>query len=420
MVAAKSRALKNYPTLAHRLLPAHTLMNAKALCAIVVPIVAVGGFCLRPQSQTAVNSPSLSKAAIVALAAASAMSSHNEVLAEATRTESVNSEVVEIQTAIHQGRIKAEFKANGRETLNATLSNGGTTPLKVRAEVGLVLESGRNAIVVVRPLEVEIEAGKTAEATFLTAATRSSNHVEELIYQITANHVPRIELFLTYIQEHLELSPAAIQTAILALNENLPLSSVAKFTAAGSELKSRFNTDAFRVETHDIITGLVALRDMGVSDAAVAMTVDPQLRIEAMIEPLCRPVAMNYYGITPENEWSFWRNELLSGEPSTRHYALYGIARFYPEIAVEMLPKWARETKTSSVFRLAALQALAETQKPEAVAILNLLAEELGRETELGRAAAGAALALDQRLAQIASVRSSTVAFRASSAVTRF
>jgi hypothetical protein len=304
--------------------------------------------------------------------------------------------------------------------LSVTFSNAGAKPLKVRAEVGLVLESGKNAVVLVRPLEVEIEAGKTAGETFLTAAARSSNRVEELSYQVTAKHVPRIELFLTYVQDHLELSPAAIQTAILALNENLPLRSVAKFTAAGSELKSRFNTDAFHVETHDIITALAALRDMGVNDAAIAMTVDPQLRIEAMIEPLCRPVAMNYYGITPENEWNFWRNELLSGEPSTRHYALYGIARFYPEIAVEMLPKWARETKTSPVFRIAALQALAETQKPEAVAILNVLAEVLGHETELGRAAAGAALALDQRLAQIASARSSNVAFRASSAVTRF
>ena len=348
------------------------------------------------------------------------MSSHDEVVVEAPEIETVTAEIVDIQTAIQQNRIRAEFRGNGRESLSGTLSNTDAKPLKVRSEVGLVLESGKNAVVLVRPLEVEVEAGKSTEATFLTAAIRSSNRVEELSYQVTANHVPRIELFLTYVQDHLELSPAAIQTAILALNENLPLRSVAKFTAAGSELKSRFNTDAFRVETHDIVTALTALRDMGVSDAAIAMTVDPQLRIEAMIEPLCRPVAMNYYGITPENEWNFWRDELLSGEPSTRHYALYGIARFYPEIAVEMLPKWACEAKTSPVLRLAALQALAETQKPEAVAILNVLVEVLGRETELGRAAAGAALALDQRLAQIASVRSSTVAFRASSAVTRF
>jgi hypothetical protein len=395
-------------------------MIAKALGAVVFPIVAVGGFCLWSKSRTAVDSPSLPKAAIVALAAASAMSSHDEVVADEPEIESVTPEIVDVQTAIQQNRIKAEFKGNGRESLSGTFSNAGAKPLKVRAEVGLVLESGQNAVVLVRPLEVEIEAGKTAGTTFLTAATRSTNHVEELSYQVTAKHVPRIELFLTYVQDHLELSPAAIQTAILALNENLPLRSVAKFTAAGSELKSRFNTDAFRVETHDIITALAALRDMGVHDAAIAMTVDPQLRIEAMIEPLCRPVAMNYYGITPENEWNFWRDELLSGEPSTRHYALYGIARFYPEIAVEMLPKWACETKTSPVFRLAALQALAETQKPEAVAVLNVLAEVLGHETELGRAAAGAALALDQRLAQIASGRSSTVAFRASSAVTRF
>jgi len=395
-------------------------MNAKALGAVVVPLVAVGGFCLWSKSRAAVDSPSLPKAAIIALAAASAMSSHDEVVVEAPEIETVTAEIVDIQTAIQQNRIRAEFRGNGRESLSGTLSNTDAKPLKVRSEVGLVLESGKNAVVLVRPLEVEVEAGKSTGATFLTAAIRSSNRVEELSYQVTANHVPRIELFLTYVQDHLELSPAAIQTAILALNENLPLRSVAKFTAAGSELKSRFNTDAFRVETHDIVTALTALRDMGVSDAAIAMTVDPQLRIEAMIEPLCRPVAMNYYGITPENEWNFWRDELLSGEPSTRHYALYGIARFYPEIAVEMLPKWACEAKTSPVLRLAALQALAETQKPEAVAILNVLVEVLGRETELGRAAAGAALALDQRLAQIASVRSSTVAFRASSAVTRF
>jgi hypothetical protein len=395
-------------------------MNAKALCALIVSIIAVTAFCLWSQSRKAVDSPSLSKAAIIALAAVSATSLHNDVTAESANSEYATPEIVDLQTAIKQNRVQAELKGNGREILHGTISGSAKTALRLQADVGLVLESGRNAIVIVRPLEIQVEPGKTVEASFQTAAIRSSNQVEELTYQLTYNHVPRIELFLTYIQDHLELSPGAIQTAILALNENLPLRSVAKFTAAGSELKSRFNTDAFRVETYDIVSALAALREMGVGDAAIAMTVDPQLRIEAMIEPLCRPIAMNYYGITPESEWSFWRNELLSGEPSTRHYALYGIARFYPEIAIEMLPKWALESQTSPVFRIAALQALAETQRPEAVVTLNMLAVELGRETELGRAATGAALALDQRLAQIASVRSSTVAFRASSTVTRF
>ncbi len=360
----------------------------------------------------------MAQAAVVALAAVSAMSSHDSgapapVLAGPA-------EAVDLQAAIEQGRIKAVFNGNGRDAVRATLSNPGTTTLQARVEVGLVFESGRNAVVVTRPTEVEIEAGKSAQATFQTAATRSGNSFGGAPYVITYNHVPRIETLLTYAQDHLELSPGAIQTAILAVNENLPLNSVAKFTSGTSELESRFNTDAFRVETYDIITALGALREMGIADSSVAMTLNPQLRIEAMIEPLSRPAAMRYYGISGSDEWSYWKTELLSGEPATRHYALYGIARFYPDVAIDMLPKWALETKTNSVFRIAALQALAETQRPEAVTILNRLAEDLGRETELGRAARGAALALDQRLSQLATVKNAAVAFRNSPVLTQF
>ena len=385
----------------------------------MAPVVAAGGFFVWSHSGgTAFQSPSMAQVAVVALAAASALSSHDGAVAPLAENAPV--EPVDLQSAIEQGRIKAEFSGNGREAMRATLSNNTKSILQARAETGLVFESGRNAVVVVRPTEVEIEPGKTVQATFQTAATRSSNKVGNAAYVITYNHVPRVEPLLAYAQEHLELSPGAIQTALLALNENLPLSSVAKFTSAANELESRFNTDGFRVETYDIITALAALREMGVRDLALAMTVDPQLRIEAMIEPLCRPAAMRYFGIASENEWAYWKTELLSGEPATRHYALYGIARFYPDIAIDMLPKWALETKTNSVFRLAALQALAETQRPEAVNILNRLAENLGRETELGRAARGAALALDQRLSQLASAKNTAVAFRASPVLTQF
>ena len=394
-------------------------MNAKALAVVLTPVIAAGGYWLWPQStQPALQSPSMAQAAIVALAAVSALSSHDGTAA--APVPSGPAEAVDLQAAIEQGRIKAEFNGNGREAIRATLSNTTNVTLQARAEVGLVFESGRNAVVVARPTEIEIEPGKTVQATFQTAATRSGNKVGNASYVITYNHVPRVELLLTHVQDHLELSPGAIQTAILALNENLPLSSVAKFTSGTSELESRFNTDAFRVDTYDIITALGALREMGVGDSSVAMTLDPQLRIEAMIEPLCRPAAMRYYGITGENEWAYWKTELLSGEPATRHYALYGIARFYPDIAMDMLPKWALETKTNAVFRLSALQALADTQRPEAVGILNRLSDNLGRETELGRAARGAAMALDQRLSQLANVKNAAIAFRASPVLTQF
>jgi hypothetical protein len=137
------------------------------------------------------------------------------------------------------------------------------------------------------------------------------------------------------------------------------------------------------------------------------------LKIEGMIDPACRTAAMRYYGITAEKEWDYWKKELLEGDPSTRHYALYGIARFYPAVAVEMLPKWAREKRTTQLFRLTALQALGETQRPEALPLLSDLVNELGRNTELGRAALQAAQLLDTSLRKVTD-KTPTVAFRSS------
>ena len=119
-----------------------------------------------------------------------------------------------------------------------------------------------------------------------------------------------------------------------------------------------------------------------------------------MIDPRARPVAMRYYGLTAETDWEYWKNELATGDPATRHYALYGIARYYPDIALDMLPKWAREVRTSSILRLSAIQALADTQRAEALTILRQLTAELGRYTALGRAAASTAQHLDAHLAK--------------------
>jgi hypothetical protein len=219
-----------------------------------------------------------------------------------------------------------------------------------------------------------------------------------------------VDGFLQWASERDEISSAAMQTAILALTENLPLSAFAKFAPLNGTA-SQHNTDAFRVETGDLLAALTALRESGAKMETLALTVDPQLRIEAMIEPLSREAAKRFYGISEEHEWDFWKHELLDGNPSTRHYALFGIARFYPDVAIEMLPKWAREAQTHPVYRLAAVQALADTQRAEALPILRQIATEVGRETELGKVATQSAAFLDRRLTELAN-RSQVVAFR--------
>lgn len=339
------------------------------------------------------------------------MASAGNTRPEAAKQENGAPEKLDLQKAIDAKRISGEFIGNGRERMKGLLTSLSNAPITVRVPAGQVFESDHNRVVVTRTAEMEIGAGKTREVSIQTAATRSSNVISDVPYEISYLNVPRIEPLLQLAQNRPELTAPTMQTAILALTENLPLSAVAKFTLASTPLPSRFNTDPFRAETVDIITALATLRELRFKDESLAITIDPQLRIEAMIDPAARPIAMQYYEIDPEREWDFWRNELLNGEPTTRHYALYGIARFYPDVALQMLPRWARETRTNPVYRLSAVQALADTQRGEALVELRKLTEELGRTTELGKAASRAGDYLDYRLNQIAAMRSS-VAFR--------
>jgi hypothetical protein len=269
----------------------------------------------------------------------------------------------------------------------------------VRIDAGLCFSSGANRVVNMYPENVVLTPASCVELNLATLAPCSSNRLGEEAYQLANADLPTLASLaplLEFAQAHREISLPALQTAALALTENLPLSAVAKFTSATGEFKSRFDTDAFRVDPIDLISALSVIR---------------QLKIESMIHPLSRAAAMRYYGIGEAAEWDFWKTELLSGASATKHYALFGIARYFPDVALEMLPRWAREIRTPMVFRVSALQALADTQRPEAVPILLELKQELAMDAELGPAAAGAALYLEQRIKATQPSRS-VIAFR--------
>lgn len=391
-------------------------MKVQAAAAIIAPVLAISAPFLWPKVVNVrsawLDTTPTSIAATEKPAAPAPSAEPLATLEKGTAPAAeLRAQFSDLHPTVEQGLVGVDLRGNGRDWVRAKLHNLSPKPLKVKVDVGQMLEAGFNTVVVVRPAFAEVAAGGHADMLIDTAAVRSANKTTEQPYRLTYGRLPKLDSFLTFTQGRADISLSAIQTAVLALTENLPLSAVCKFPTVANEIKSRFNTDAFRVETGDIISALAALRDAGVPDGSVVMTIDPQLKIEGMIDPACRAIAMRYYGVNTEAEWTYWRDELLKGDPSTRHYALYGIARFYPDTAIEMLPKWARETRTSAVFRLAAVQALAETQRADALPILRKLADELGLKTELGRAAAGAAEYLESRLAD-AAVRQPTVAFR--------
>ncbi len=326
----------------------------------------------------------------------------------------VEFEETDLLAAVQQGIVQATLRGNGRERMTVQLRNNSPTPLRVAVTLGQLLEGGRSRVVVTRAVSAELMPARTVELKLVTAALHSSNLVGDAPYKLSYHNADRVQGFLKWATEADGLSAPAMQTAVLAITENLPLTALAKFAA---HKPGEHNTDAFRAETADLIAALNALRDCGAKIETFAIASDPQLRIESMIEPLSREAAKRYYGITEGMEWDFWKRELLEGSPSTRHYALFGIARFYPEVALDMLPKWAREPNTHPVYRMAAVQALADTQRPEALPILRTLAGELGATTDLGKAATQSAVYLDKRLTELAA-RPQVIAFRDKSRVT--
>lgn len=381
-------------------------MKLNPLWAVLAPITAAGVVCLWPVAEDGAAQKTEPSPQTTSL-------SETPAIAEAAQPAEPARDV-EMAMALEEKSVTAEIRGNGRDRIRISLTNTGAGPLKVTVRAGQLFENERNVMVAVHPADVTVPPRETKEVAVQAAATKSTNTMAELPYQLGYGMLPRVQSLLSHIQNRPELTAGTIQTAILALTDNLSLSAVAKFTLASAPIPSRFNTDPFRVETFEIMSALGLLREIGISDTTVVMTVDPQLKIEAMIDPMARAMAMRYYSIRTEQEWDFWRTELLNGEPATRHYALFGIARFYPAIALEMLPRWAREKRTNPVYRLSAVQALADTQRTEALPILRTLTTELGANTELGRAANGAADYLDYRLAQIVTNRPA-VAFRASS-----
>lgn len=306
----------------------------------------------------------------------------------------------ELLPAIEAGWIQVGFRGDGVELLFGKFRNELAEPLELIIPEGLVLETPESSeiqgqIILVRRATIVLEAGQEVDERLYCAATNSGNRHGDYVFQPTSTRLPLVEPVLNHLRVNPAFSHGAIQTAVLSVTENLPMGFFAKFTLASETPPSLQEAGDFRVDVRDLIAALQLLRDAGVPEDQLALAVDPQLKIEAMCDRLTHAQAMKYYGITKGQEWEFWHNELLKGDPSTRHYALYGIARYFPDVAVDMMPKWARSERLNSVFRISSIIAIAETRRPEALSVLAQLNYEFSSAPEMRRATEEAARYLE-------------------------
>ena len=308
---------------------------------------------------------------------------------------------ISLGDALGRRWIEATYRGNGRDEIRATLVNRSARPLRVGFAAGLVFESQDLAaqVIVPRDATVDLPADVGARQTvrLVTAATRTRNRVADAPFAPSETVLTALDPLLAQVRRCPEAARETVATAVLLVAENPPLGAFARFGLLTGEPPAGRYPEHLKVATADLLAAMTLVRNAGIPRATLAAANEPQLRIEAMIDPLAHAAALRFWNLAPEKEWTYWKDELLHGDASTRHYALYGIGRYFPDVALQMLPDWARDRRVNVLFRQSAIQALAETRRPEAISVLQQLANDLGPNTELGVSARRATMYLENR-----------------------
>ena len=280
----------------------------------------------------------------------------------------------------------AQYSGNGRERLRVTINNKDAKPYSLDLAAGTEFDSIHSKVVLLAPVKLEVSAGSNKQSDLNCAAVSVTNEIGETAFTKSETPNTRVAPLISLLAKRTDVPFKVAQTAVLALADHAPADVFAKFKRLNSDTSLRYDPIAFKVDNSELVSALSLLREAGV-DTNLPLAGDPQVKIETLLDDQSHTSAMTYYGITPEMQWSFWKYELLAGPPSLRHYALYGIARYYPDVALAMLPRWAREKRLDPIYRLSAIRALALTLRPEAIPVLKQLQQDLGSELELAQAA---------------------------------
>jgi hypothetical protein len=276
---------------------------------------------------------------------------------------------------------------DGSPLLKANAVNATDAPLSWSFAAGTLFSNGTGQVVLLRDVSGSVPAKGQAESTLPVAATNTSKGQLTGAFTRLAGSISALEPLLKIIAGNKSLSPGAMQTAVLAICQNVSLDAISS-VPTNLRPPSLENNDPlpFRESTPDIMSAFILLQEAGLDTRKMAMTGDPEFKLLAMLNPESHGTAKTFFGISDAQEWSYWRNQLLAGDPELRHYALYGIARYYPEVALQMLPHWVRTANVSHSYRVSAAWALALIDDRRARMELTGLRQELAGDPTMRQA----------------------------------
>ncbi len=311
-------------------------------------------------------------------------------------------EETEFIAALRAGGLKGAFEGDGVRRLGVRLQNSAPQPVRTAIHAGTIFTTPDSVVqmVTTRTVPVELDAGESRAITIPSSALRLSNAPGAYALLPSETRLPVLERLWPALDKYSDASPETIQTAVLLLVEDPPLAHLARFKLSPSERLDPAPPKTFKVDTQDLMVALIVVTDV-VPEKALTLFDSAQLRLESLIDPRSHDAALMFYNIDSDREWDFWKTELLHGDPATRHYALYGIARYFPETAFDMLPRWIMEPQAPLLFRQHAAYALAEIPREEVVRTLVQLESRLGAEPKLRTVVGRAADLARQRMARL-------------------
>ncbi len=270
--------------------------------------------------------------------------------------------------------IKLTFVSNGSTRLRLKAENPTDTEHMVSIPRGTPFESVSSLVVTLEPIEAEMVPGGSAELEVRAAALRPENAAGDAVYTRASGGVEQLQPIFEIIAADAQVPQPVVQLAILIVMENPPLSALAGFPTLEDDLPVQADFSEFSTDAPQLLAALALLKNAGVDIARYQVGASDQLRLETMVKPATRPMAQEVYGLKGEAEWDFWKSTLTEGDARLRHYALYGIGRFYPSIAVTMMPEWADNPRLLPAYRLAAVYSLGMSGSQDAYPVLEAMA----------------------------------------------
>ncbi len=310
--------------------------------------------------------------------------------AEAVRQEE---ERIIAQQAAEEAELVATFRSSGDDSLILQLVNQKTVADRFELAAGTVFQSFGSFILLIDPLNHSIEPGDTREINLRVVPLGLDNQVADGAYRQIEDIPEQLQPLAKAIQGSISWKEEDLRLAAIILFNNPALGEVADFPVAESIIQTNSDTPAAaRRSALELINALLLLKDLGIDTAGLKLAGDTQLQLETMVKENSNLIARKFYGLENRlQHWNYWKSILVKGDGRFRHYSLYGIGRFFPDVALKMMPDWAKNRRITPIYRLSAVYALGLTEKTEALQQLESLSKRYPPVTNMGRATREAA-----------------------------